>query len=83
MARIADGVDVAGADALLVIRQAFAGRMRLAQKVGNERVHAGGREEDRRVVIGKEGLALNLGVAFRLEEFDVFRAEFVRVHSRQ
>jgi hypothetical protein len=74
MAGISNGVDVAGTDAFLIIRKAVSCRMGLAQQVRNEWMHTGGSKKHGRVVVGDKGLALNLGMPLRLEEFNIFRA---------
>ena len=44
MARIADCLDVAGADALLVVGEPLSRRVRFAEQIGDEGVHARGGE---------------------------------------
>jgi len=72
--RIAYCVDIAGADALLVVSEALARRVRLAKQVRNERVHARGGKEHRGIVFGDEGLAAYLRMPAGLEKFNVFSA---------
>ncbi len=74
MTRIAYCVDIAGADALLVVSEALARRVRLAKQVRNERVHARGGKEHRGIVFGDEGLAAYLRMPAGLEKFNVFSA---------
>ena len=45
--------------------------MALAHEVGNQGMHAGGGEQNRGVVFGDEGSALDVGVALLDEEVDV------------
>ena len=78
---VAHGVDVAGADALLDVGQAPAGRMVLAHEIGHERVHAGGGEEHRRIVFGHQGRARDDRMALGLEEVEVELAQGVGCHS--
>jgi hypothetical protein len=44
-------------------------------------VHSGGGKKHRRVVVGKQGLALDLGVAFGGEKFDIFGTKFAGCHG--
>ena len=78
MRGVAHLVDVAGADALLDVGKALPGRMlHRAHQVGDERVHAGGGEEDGRVVLGDDRRAGDDGVALGLEESEVEVPQFV------
>ncbi len=51
--RAADVVDVGRAKALLTARQHRCGRVGAAEEVGLQRLHAGGREQDRAIVRGR------------------------------
>jgi hypothetical protein len=44
-------------------------------------MHSGGGKKHRRVVIGQQGLALDLGMAFGSEKFDIFGTKFVGCHG--
>ena len=78
MARIAYVVDVARADALLNVGQARAHRVLRAQQVGNQRMHAGGGEQNRGVVLRNDGGGRNHGVSLALEEFQIHAAKVGR-----
>ena len=71
---VADLVDVAGADALLKVGEPFPGGMFRPLEIGDEGVHSGGGEEAGRIVFRNHRSALNLLMALRLEELDVFTA---------
>jgi hypothetical protein len=45
--------------------------MLLAEEVRHERVHTGGGEQHRGIVVGEKGFALNLGMAFGFEKLNV------------
>jgi hypothetical protein len=44
-------------------------------------VHPGSGKKHGRIVVRKQGLSLDLGVALRFEEFYVFGTEFAGCHS--
>ncbi len=80
MGRIADGLDVAGAEALLHGGEAAGGRLRLAHEVGLELDHAGAREEQRRVARRHERRAGHAAVSALFKEALEGLAQFVGVH---
>ena len=77
MAGIAHLVDVAGADALLHVRQPRAHGMLLAHQIGHQRMHAGGGEQHGRVVLGNDRGGGDAGVALLLEEAEEQAAQLV------
>ena len=79
--RAADVIDVAGAQALLAGRGPREFELHLAQKVVLELVHAGRREQHRRIPARHEHVAGPARVALRLEEGQIFFAEFVGFHE--
>ena len=81
VAGVADLVDVAGPDALLEVRQPPSGGVLLAEEVGHQGVHAGGREENGGVVLGYERSGADLSVAPLLEEVDVCLSHLLSVHD--
>jgi hypothetical protein len=52
MGRVADLVDVVGANALLDIHQQRPARVRLAEEIGHQRLHARADKQRRRIVHG-------------------------------
>ena len=78
---VADLVDVAGADALLKVGQPFPGGMFRPLEIGDEGVHSGGGEEAGRIVFRNHRSALNLLMALRLEELDVFTTDVSFFHG--
>src|SRR3989442_9188816 len=66
----ADLVDVRGAEDLLDADDPLGRRLLLAQEVRHERLHAGAREEDRRIVLQDGGRARQAVMALLLEEGD-------------
>ena len=80
MGRIANLVDIAGADALLHVGQSGASRMLAAQQVRNQRVHARGGEQHGRVILRNDGGAGDHGVALALEEVQPHGAQFAGGH---
>ena len=78
---IADFVDVAGADAFLVVGEAFARRMRLSAQVRDQRMHPGGGEEAGRVVVRDQRRALYLGVSVAAEKCDISAADLCCGHG--
>ena len=68
VAHVADLVDVAGADALLHVREPRAHGVLLAHQIGHQGMHAGGGEQDRRVVLRDDGGGGNQFVALFLEK---------------
>ena len=77
MGGVAHFVDVARADALLVVHKALARRMGLPQEVGDQGVHARGGEEDGGVVLGDQGFARDFDMALGNEELHIFSTQFV------
>ena len=77
---IADLVDVAGADALLHVGEAGAGRVLAAQQVRNQRVHARGGKEHGRVVLRNDGSAGDDRVTLALKEVQPHRAQLAGSH---
>ena len=63
MAGVTDIVDVTGTDALLNVGQTGSGGMRGTHQIGNERMHACGCKENRRIVFRDDGGRLDAMVA--------------------
>ena len=78
--RLADVLDVAGADALLAGRGALEARVAQAHELALELVHPGRREQHRRVV-GHEHVARPADAALGGEEVEVGFAKFVGGHG--
>jgi hypothetical protein len=74
VARVAHLVYVPGAHAFLVVHEAFARRMRLAQKIRHEGMHAGRGEKNGGIVLGYKGLARYDGMVLGLKKVQVFLA---------
>ncbi len=72
MTVVADLIYIYGTDALLIVDEASARRMWLAQEVGHQRVHAGGCEKHRRIVLRNERTTGNLGVPVGCKKLNVF-----------
>ena len=68
---VADLVDVAGADALLHVREPGAGGVLLAHQVGYQRMHARGGEEHRGIILGDQGRTGDHRVALGTEEVQI------------
>ena len=77
VAGVAHVVDVAGADALLHIRQPRAHGVLRAQQIGDQRVHAGGGEQNRGVVFRDQRSAGDDGVVLLLKELQKQAAQVV------
>ena len=77
VAGVAHVVDVAGADALLHIRQPRAHGVLRAQQIGHQRVHAGGGEQHRGVVFRDQRSAGDDGVVLLLKELQKQAAQVV------
>ena len=77
MRRVADFVDIAGADALLHVGQARAGRVLRAQQIRHQRMHAGRGEQNGRVVLRDDGRAGDDRVAMVFKEAQIHCAQFV------
>ena len=76
VAEIAHVVNIAGAHALLHVRQAVAGGVLRAHQIGHQRMHARGGEQHRGVVFGNHRRAGNHGMAVALEKLQEHRAQF-------
>ena len=76
VAEVAHIVDVAGAHALLHVRQAFARGMLGSHQIGHQRMHARGREQHRGVVFRNYRRAGNHGMSMVLEKLQEHRAQF-------
>ena len=77
MGGIADFVYIAGADALLNVRKAYALRVLFAHEIGYKGMHAGGGEKDGGVIFGYEGSGRDNSVALAAEEVKVKLAQLV------
>ena len=71
MGGVAYLVDVAGADALLHVREPGAGGMLLPHEIGDQRMHARGGEQHRGVVFGDQGRAGDHRVALGTKEVQI------------
>jgi len=78
---VADFIDVAGPDALLIIGQSLARRMFGPEQIGNQGVHSGRRKETGRVVFGNQRRAFDFRMAPALEKFDVSATDFRCFHD--
>ena len=76
--RLADVLDVAGADALLAGAHAVARRLDLALEVGLHRGHAGVDQQQRLVVLRDQGKAGQAQVALALEEGQEHLAQLIQ-----
>ncbi len=83
MHRVADFVDIAGADALLAVGQPGAEGMRRALEIRHQGVHPGGGKQTRRVVVRDQRRAFDLFVAFGDEKVEVFPANFYSFHIQR
>ena len=73
--RVADQVDVVGAQTALPADQAPARRMWLAQQIRHQRLHAGGDEQRGRVVFGHQRRRGDEGASALCEKGEVFAAQ--------
>ena len=81
VAVVADFPDIIGADALLRVSKTLATWMRLALKIWDKRMHAGGRKKNRRVVFRYDRGGRDDGVALLAEKIQKFLADFIGRHS--
>ena len=79
--RAADVIDVARAEAFLTGRRPGELQFAAAEEVVLELVHAGRREQDRRVPAGHQHVAGPANTTFGLEERQVFFPQFVAFHA--
>ena len=78
---VANRVNVARANAFLNVAKPAAGRMRFAQQVGHQRMHAGCGEKHGRVILGNQGGAGNDLVPFPPPIIKKHRSQFVRCNA--
>ena len=78
---VADFVDVAGADALLVIGEPRPRGVRRALQIRHQRVHPGGGEKAGGVVVRDQRRTLDLNVSLPDKKLDVFAAQFLGFHG--
>ncbi len=70
VAVVADLFDIVGTEAFLTAGEARTHRVRLAEEIGHERMHAGGREEDRGIVFRQQRRGRQDRVALGTEEIE-------------
>ena len=75
---VAHSVDVTGADALLDVGKArTCGMLHCAHQIRHQRMHAGGREKNRRIVLRNNRCARNALVSFGLKKREVHLSQLV------
>jgi hypothetical protein len=81
MGCITDGFNIPGSDTFLNIHQPGTCRMILSQKIGHQRVHSGGGEKNRGIVLGNKRFPGYFSVASGREKLYVLMSQFIGSHG--
>ena len=79
--RISNRIDIAGAHAFLIIGEPRSFGVILPRKIGNKRLHAGGRKQNGGIVVGNERLTAYFRMPFAFKKRDIFGSKFIYSHK--